>query len=67
MGKRKLRKLMRENWKNKKSCKENTIHPGRYTDSIKGSTYSDSSTRKSGKRTQQTNRPKTYYKFGKVF
>ena len=36
----------------KKTCYENTIHTGSYTNSTKGSTYSDSSTRKSRKRTE---------------
>ena len=53
-----------KNWKSKKPCDEITSHPRRYTDSSEGSTYSKSPTRKSGKRTQQTNRTKTYHKVG---
>ena len=64
MHKKNFTNLCVKNWKSRKPCDKNTIHPRRYTDSTEGSTYTKSLTRKSGKRTQQTNRPKTYYKVG---
>ena len=55
------------NRKVEKPCYENTIYSGRYTNSTKGSTYSNPLTGKRGKRTKQTNRPKTYYIIGEIF
>ena len=59
---------MRENLKTKNHVMKTQFIPDvTPIQPTKGSACSDSSTRKSGKRTQQTNRPKTYYKVEKVF
>ena len=46
---------------------EEAVHPGRHTDPAEGPTRPNSSTRKGGKRIQQTNISEKCFKTAKVF
>ena len=64
MGHRQFHSIMHQKWESKKSCNENTIYSKCHAYPTKGSSYSDSSTRKSRNRTKQVIRPQTHCEIG---